>query len=212
MRTTKIFLLLSAIALLVSACKTTTQIEKPKESYLPSTLTPAMSEFPLQISIDIKKLEAAVNKKMNGLIFEGNNLNNQDLSVKIWKAQNFSFTVNNNVIEYKVPLKVWSRFAWKVEKFGFTVSDHYEANGSIALSYKTTIGIDKNWKLTAKTTSSGFQWIETPKINLIGITVPVTPIANIALSKSEKIITSTFRFFISPLAIPVLIICRKLSS
>lgn len=189
MRTTKIFLLLSAIALLVSACKTTTQIEKPKESYLPSALSPAMSEFPLQISVDIKKLEAAVNKKMNGLIFEGNNLNNQDLSVKIWKAQNFSFTVNNNVIEYKVPLKVWSRFAWKVEKFGFTVSDHYEANGSIALSYKTTIGIDKNWKLTAKTTSSGFQWIETPKINLIGITVPVTPIANIALSKSEKIIT-----------------------
>ena len=120
MRTTKIFLLLSAIALLVSACKTTTQIEKPKESYLPSTIAPAMSEFPLQISVDIKKLEAAVNKKMNGLIFEGNNLNNQDLSVKIWKAQNFSFTVNNNTIEYKVPLKVWSRFAWKVEKFGFT--------------------------------------------------------------------------------------------
>ena len=83
MRTTKILLLLSAIVLLISSCKTSTQIEKPKESYLPSTLTPAMSEFPLQISIDIKKLEAAVNKKMNGLIFEGNNLNNQDLSVKI---------------------------------------------------------------------------------------------------------------------------------
>jgi len=180
---------LATITFLLSSCKTSLQIEKPKESYLPSNLAPAMSEFPMQISIDIKKLETSINKKMNGLLYEGNNLNNQDLSVKIWKAQNFSFTINNNVIEYKVPLKVWTKFAWKVEKFGFTVSDHYEANGSIALTYKTTIAIDKNWKLTSKTSSSGFQWIETPKINLIGITVPVTPIANIALSQSDRLIS-----------------------
>jgi PBP1b-binding outer membrane lipoprotein LpoB len=63
MRTTKIILLLLAIILLISSCKTTTQIEKPKESYLPSALSPAMSEFPLQISVDIKKLEAKINKK-----------------------------------------------------------------------------------------------------------------------------------------------------
>ena len=177
------------VLLIFSSCKTQLQIEKPKESYLPSTISPAMSEFPLQLDIDIKKLEAAINKKMNGLIFEENNLNNQDLSVKVWKAQDFSFRINNNVIEYRVPLKVWSRFAWKIEKFGLSVSDHYEANGSIALTYKTTITIDRNWKLIAKTSSSGFQWIETPKLNLVGINVPVTPIANIALSKSDKLIS-----------------------
>jgi hypothetical protein len=165
------------------------QIERPKESYLPSNLAPAISELPLEVEVDIKKLEAAINKKMNGLIFEGEKLNNQDLSVKIWKAQNFSFIVKNNVIEYRVPLKLWTRFAWTVEKFGISVGDNYEANGSIALNYKTTIEIDKNWKLVAKTTPNGFQWIETPKLNVIGVSVPVTPIANIALQKSEKLIT-----------------------
>jgi len=95
----------------------------------------------------------------------------------------------NNVIEYRVPLKLWTRFAWTVEKFGLSVGDNYEANGSIALNYKTTIEIDKNWKLVAKTTPNGFQWIETPKLNVIGVSVPVTPIANIALQKSEKLIT-----------------------
>jgi len=185
------FLLINALIVLAfGSCKTAFQAEKPKESYQPSTIAPSVSEFPLQIDIDVKKLEAAVNKKMNGLIYEGNNLNNQDLSVKVWKAQNFSFTVKNNVIEYRVPLKVWSRFAWRVEKFGMAVSDHYEANGTIALTYKTTIEIDKNWKLVSKTTSSGYQWIETPKLNLIGITVPVTPIANIALSQSDKMISA----------------------
>lgn len=180
---------LIAIIALTASCKTALQVERPKESYLPSNLAPAVSELPLEVEVDVKKLEAVLNKKLTGLIFEGDKLNNQDLSVKIWKAQNFSFAVKNNVIEYRVPLKLWTRFAWTVEKFGLSVGDKYEANGSIALNYKTTIEIDKNWKLVAKTTPNGFQWIETPKLNVIGVTVPVTPIANIALQKSQKVIS-----------------------
>ena len=172
----------------LTSCKTL-QVEKPRESYLPSSLEPALSEFPLQIEIDVKKLESTVNKSLQGLLYEGNQLNNQDLSVKVWKSSDFRFTVNNNVIEYKVPLKVWSRFGWKMEKFGLSVGDHYEANGNIALSYKTTINIDKNWKLVAKTTPNGYQWIETPRISVAGVNVPVTPIANIAMSQSSGLIT-----------------------
>jgi hypothetical protein len=184
------FLLPVAVMLLTfNSCKTL-QIEKPKESYLPSNLAPALSELPLQVELDVKKLEASINKKMNGLIFDGSNLSNKDLTVKVWKAQNFTFTINNNVIEYRVPLKVWSQFAWKVEKFGFTVGDTYEASGTIALNYKTTISIDKNWKLVSKTTGSGYEWIETPKLSVIGVNVPVTPIASLALSQCDKLISA----------------------
>jgi len=183
-----IILSIAFMVLLISSCKTL-QIEKPKESYLPSNLSPALSELPLQVQLDVKKLEASINKKMNGIIFEGTKISDKDLSVKIWKAQNFTFTIKNNVIEYRVPLKVWTRFAWKVSKFGYEVGDHYEATGSIALTYKTAISMDKNWKLVAKTTSSGYQWIETPKLNVVGVTVPVTPIANLALSRCDKLIS-----------------------
>jgi len=179
---------IALIALLFSSCKTM-QIEKPKESYLPSNLSPAISELPLQVELDVKKLEVAINKKMNGIIFEGTKISDKDLSVKIWKAQNFTFTINNNVIEYRVPLKVWTRFAWKVSKFGYEVGDTYEATGSIALTYKTSISLDKNWKLVSKTTSSGYKWIETPKLNVVGVTVPVTPIASLALSRCDKLIS-----------------------
>ena len=189
MKKLNIILLMAITLLSFNSCKTL-QIEKPKESYLPSNLTPAVSELPLQVELDVKKLEAAVNKKMNGLIFEGSNLSDKDLSVKVWKAQPFTFTINNNVIEYRVPLKLWTRFAWKVEKFGYTVGDQYEANGSIALTYKTTISIDKNWKLVSKTTGSGYEWIEAPKINVVGVNVPVTPIASLALSQCDKLISA----------------------
>ena len=179
----------AALLLTLNSCKTL-QIEKPKESYLPSNLAPAMSELPLQVELDVKKLETSINKKMNGLIFDGSNLGNKDVMVKVWKAQNFTFSINNNVIEYRVPLKIWTRFAWKVEKFGYSIGDQYEATGSIALTYKTTISIDKNWKLVSKTAASGYEWIETPKLNVIGVTVPVTPIASLALSQCDKLIST----------------------
>jgi hypothetical protein len=189
MKKLNIILSITFIVLLFSACKTL-QIEKPKESYLPSNLSPALSELPLQLELDVKKLESAINKKMtNGIIFEGTKISDKDLAVKVWKVQNFTFTINNNVIEYRVPLKVWIRFAWQVEKFGYAVGDHYEATGSIALTYKTTISLDKNWKLVAKTTSSGYEWIEAPKLNVVGVTVPVTPVASFALSRCDKLIS-----------------------
>jgi len=188
MKQTLIFSI-ACISLLLSSCKTL-QIEKPSESYLPSNIAPALSELPLQVEIDVKKLESSINKKMNGVIFEGSNLSGKDLSVKVSKAQNFTFSISNNVIEYRVPLKVWTRFAWKVEKFGMSVGDFYEATGSIALTYKTSISIDKNWKLISKTASSGYEWIETPKLNVVGVTVPVTPIANLALSRCDQLIST----------------------
>lgn len=175
------------LATVVVSCKTT-QIEKPKESYIPSSITPAVSELPLQVELDVKKLEVAVNQKLNGLIYEGSNVADKDLMVKVWKVQPFSFTINNNVIEYRVPIKIWTRFAWKVQKLGITISDNYEANGSIALTYKTAITLDKNWKLVARTVSTGYQWLESPKLNVAGVNVPVTLVANLALSRCEGVI------------------------
>lgn len=188
MKKLNIIISITCIVLLISSCKTM-QIEKPKESYLPSNIAPALSELPLKVELDVKKLEMAINKKMTGVIFDGTKISGKDLSVKVSKIQNFTFSINNNVIEYRVPLKVWSRFAWKIEKFGYSVGDFYEANGSIALTYKTTISIDKNWKLVSKTASSGYEWIETPKLSLVGVSVPLTPIANLALSQCDRLIS-----------------------
>jgi hypothetical protein len=56
----------AAIAMVTfSACKSGLQIEKPRESYVPTKMEPALSELPLKVEIDVKKLEAAVNAKMN---------------------------------------------------------------------------------------------------------------------------------------------------
>jgi hypothetical protein len=182
-------ILLALITVLFPACKTSLQVEKPKETYLPSNLTPAYSELPVKIEVDIKKLEIAINKKINGLVFEGNNLAANELSLKVWKAQNISFKVQNNIIEYRVPLKVWTSMAWKLQKFGLSVGDTFEGQGTIALNYKTAISIDKDWKLVGTTSSVGYQWLEIPRLNVAGVNIPITSIANIALNKFESVIS-----------------------
>lgn len=182
-------LVASIMLFLAVGCGSALKIEAPKESYVPVFLAPSMSEIPLDAEIDVKAMENLINNKFSGLLYEDPNLNGKNISVKVWKAQNFSVFINNNEITYRVPLKVWSHLALKVEKFGFSISEDFEATGTIALVYKTRIEIDNNWKVVSKTTSSGYTWIETPKFNVAGVTIPVKPIADFALAQTEKIIT-----------------------
>ncbi len=172
-----------------AGCGSGLNIKAPPESYIPSSLTPTMSELPLDAEIDVKAIENLINEKFSGLLYEGENIYDKNISIKVWKAQNFSVFVNNNEITYRIPLKIWAKLAWKMEKFGFSVSDEYETTGTIALVYRTKIEIDYNWKVVSKTTSSGYNWIETPKFNVAGFTIPVKPIADFALARTEKMIT-----------------------
>lgn len=181
----------SFIALLITSCGAPLNIERPAESYIPSAISPALSELPLSVDIDVKKLEKSVNKKLTGLIYSGDSLMERDLSVKVWKVQDFAFSINNNTIVYRLPLKVNAKYRWKVEKFGLSVSDEYEATGTISLSFKTSLFINKDWKLFARTESLGYQWIEEPKLTIGGVKLPVTKIADLALKNSQESITKS---------------------
>lgn len=182
------YLLFSILAV---SCGAPLVIDKPAESYIPSPIAPSMSDITVKADIDVKKLESSVNKKLTGLIYAGDSLMERDLSVKVWKVSDFSFSVNNNTIVYNLPLKVRAKYRWKVEKFGLSVSDEYEAAGTISLSFKTSLFINKDWKLFARTESTGYRWIEEPKLNVAGIKLPVTRVADIAMSRSQESITKS---------------------
>lgn len=180
----KIFIQVIVLFALFS-CKNI-RIEGPAESYLPAETTSAISELPVTIEVDVAKLEQALNNNMKGLLYQGDNLSGRDLSVKIWKADDFSFFVFNNEITYKLPLKVWSRFGWSARDIGIDLGDRYEAQGVISLVYKTVISFDKQWNLIPKTRSAGYQWLVKPTVKAAGISIPVTPVADIAISFFEK--------------------------
>ncbi len=174
----------TTLLLIVISCGTS-RIEGPAESYLPAEIPSVASELPVTIELDIRKLEQTVNSNLKGLLFEGDNISGKDLSMKVWKAADFSFFVYNNEITYKIPLKVWSKFGWSAKALGFNLGDTYQAEGVISLVYKTTVSIDKDWKLVPKTVSAGYEWIEKPSVKAAGVSIPLTPVVNILLSNFQ---------------------------
>nr|MBP6365665.1 DUF4403 family protein [Bacteroidales bacterium] len=175
--------------LIAGSCGSALKIEGPPESYTPEAFLPSPSVLPIVAEIDLKGLERSVNRRFEGLLYENTGEEKKDLEIKVWKAGNFSVFANNDEISYRIPLKIWSRFSWKVEKFGLSISDKYEATGSLALIYKTKFNVDSGWNLKTRTTSAGYNWIESPKMSIAGVSIPVKPIADFALSKTERQIT-----------------------
>lgn len=170
-------------------CKTI-KVDRPREEYTPVAYTPVTSVINLPVDIDLKKVEKAVNDKFKGLIYEDNKLEDDNLQLKLWKVQNFVFNAKGNQLIYRVPLKIWSKFGWKIEKFGISLSDYYDVTGEIALKYKSTLTINRDWEIKTITTSDGYEWITKPSMTIAGVSVPVTAIANLALKSCSGLINN----------------------
>ena len=166
------------------------KVDKPKEEYVPIAYTPKTSIINLPVDIDLKKIEKAVNEKFKGLIYEDNNLDDDNMQIKLWKSQNFVFNAFGNQLQYRIPVKIWSKFGWKIEKFGISLSDYYDVTGEIALKYKSSLTISRDWQVKTTTTSDGYEWITKPTLSIAGITIPITAIANLALKSCSGIINN----------------------
>ncbi len=171
------------------SCKSL-NVEKPKEEYIPLAYTPKTSVINLPMDIDLKKVEKAVNDKFKGLIYEDNNLDDDNMQLKLWKSQNFVFNASGNQLQYKIPMKIWSKFGWKIEKFGISISDYYDVAGEIALKYKSSLTITRDWQVKTTTVSDGYEWISKPTLSIAGVTIPITSIANLALKSCSGLINT----------------------
>lgn len=183
----KIYIVIIIALFTFNRCKTI-KTEKPREVYIPSDYTPKSSNINLPIDIDIKKIEQSVNEKFNGLIYEDNNFEDDNLELKLWKNKKFAFSLSGTQIQYRLPLKIWSKFGWKIEKLGISISDNYEVEGEILLKYKTNISITKEWKIQTNTIAEGYEWITKPSLNALGVKIPISNIASIALTSCSSML------------------------
>lgn len=189
----RIILLLTGLLvtfIIFNTCKSVRIPAPPEVAQIP-VLTLKTSYISVPILIDVMDLETKINREMTGLLYEDNSLednNNDNLMYKAWKLNNFSFSINGNELSYRLPLKLWIKTGFKIDKFGITVSDYREFNGAIVLNYKTQININPDFTLTTKTTSNGFEWIETPTIKIAGRDISVKFVADIILKAGNKMI------------------------
>lgn len=160
--------------------------EKPLEYYSNIEIIPAKSTINLPLDIEVQDLEQLVNKNLVGLLYEDNDLDDDNLMIKAWKTGQIVIRLEGSELEWQIPLKLWIKLGVKLEKFGLTISDTYELNAEIQLKYKTILGIAPDWSLKTNTFAKDYKWIKPPTLKLAGINIPVTYIADEVLKSNQE--------------------------
>ncbi|MCK9616966.1 MAG: DUF4403 family protein [Lentimicrobiaceae bacterium] len=182
------FLALSVI----TGCKTAEiQSEKPAASYQEVFYTPPVSVINIPLEMDIKDIEILLNNQLQGLLYEDNSLENNggdNLMVKAWKKENFKLALENNEISYRIPLKLWLKAGFKVEKFGIELSNYKEIEAAIALKFKTKIEVNKDWTIKTVTVSDGYEWLSAPVLKLGPVDLNIKYVADLILKTNQNTI------------------------
>lgn len=169
---------------LLSACSTTKKIQalKPAPNYSTELVYDKQTSFlNLPIEIAVSDLQNQTNKYLSGLIYEDNSLEGDNLMMKIWKQAPIIIAEKNGRLEIELPLKVWVRVRYGIEKFGFSAYDTRELNLNGKVRISTSVSF-QNWKLNTNTQILGIDWVENPSISIAGQDISITYLINPALS------------------------------
>ncbi len=172
--------ILGCIALLINACSTSSKIAalKPAANYSTDIVYNKQESYlSLPLEIQVADLQNQTNKYLNGLVYEDQVLEDDNVMLKVWKEAPILIQENNGKLDMQLPLKVWAKVRYGIDKFGFSVYDTREVNlnGIIKLSSGVSV---QNWKLATATQIQDIDWVESPSIVIAGKNIPITYLIN----------------------------------
>ncbi len=180
---------LSVVLLLItflSGCKVAVP-PAPVESYIYNPVKPETSVINLHADLETSKLENILNSHIDTLIYEDKSLSDNEgdnLIVKAWKNGWIKVSCQNDQLSWEVPLKISLKKAVAVFAFNLPFVDAMEAKGEIKIRFKTRLAVNPDWSITTTTTPDGYDWVKKPSVKFSGVTIPVTPIADVMLKSN----------------------------
>jgi len=161
-------------------CSSTQKIEalKPEpDDAEPLLYDNAISFIDIPVIAKLKDIENQTNKVLNGLIYEDNNIEDDDYQVKIWKLAPIVLSNENGKIKTVLPLKANVKYRIGTNKLGIDLyhTKEFNFNGNVVLI--SDVGLT-NWKLKTNTEFKSINWNESPSMNIMGKSVPITYIIN----------------------------------
>lgn len=187
---TKHLLLFTALMSLFACCKSSkiTDAPKPGEVYNYTEAPPLPSTLTIPVNISIFDMVSALNRNLSGkALYEDFSFtdNGADgLMLSIWKSQDISLFLSGNTLKYRVPLRLWV-------KKELLLGAAAEAEGELALNFKTTFSIKEDWSLATTTEVEYHEWISRPVLKTGLGNISVETIANLALNRSKRTLSQT---------------------
>ena len=189
-------LLVFIVIFLLSSCSTSNKIAalKPEpDNASPLVYETSPSFINLPISVKLKDVESQTNALLNGLIYEDNNIEDDDIEMKIWKLAPITIEKDKESAGGKIktvlPLKALVKYRIGTKKLGVELynTKEFNLNGVVTLVSDVSL---TNWKLVTKTELKSLNWNESPTMVVFGKNVPVTylitPAVKLFRAKIEK--------------------------
>lgn len=178
------FIWFSIAILTLHSCSTTQKIEalKPEpDDASPLLYDNATSYINIPVSIKLKDIENQTNKALTGLIYEDNNIEDDDLEMKIWKLAPIRVENLNGKIKTILPLKAFVKYRIGTNKLGMNLynTKEFNFNGNVTLLSDIHL---TNWKLNTNTEFKSLDWNESPSVTVFGKAVPITYLINPAIA------------------------------
>lgn len=176
---------LFAVSIMFSFCsssKKATDAPRPAETYLTPTDDQAVSTIAVPVHISMDDLMRSINQQLSAsALYEDYSYDDNghdDLMMNAWKSRDISIFVSGNTLRYRVPVKLW------IKKRLFV--GEAEANGELALAFKTQYTINPDWSITTNTEVEYHEWL-TPPVLKTGIgEIGIETLSSLVLSRSKR--------------------------
>lgn len=177
-------LFLIALAIYFSSCSTSKQVLalKPLPDYSTEVIYEKQLSFiSMPVEVAVKDLQTQTNKYFNGLIYDDNSLDGDNLMMKVYKEAPIIISEQGGKIVMDLPLKIAGKVKYGLSNFGIDLSDtkDFYLNGTVRLN--STVGLT-NWKIVTNTTIQDIKWKESPSVMVAGKSIPITYLINPAIS------------------------------
>ncbi|WP_269227275.1 DUF4403 family protein [Flavobacterium eburneipallidum] len=167
----------------LSSCSTSNKIAalKPEPDDASPLLYDNVASFiNLPISVKIKDIENQTNTLLNGLIYEDNTIEDDDIEMKVWKLAPISISNENGKLKTVLPLKALVKYRIGTKTMGVNMYNVKEFNLNGVVTLLSDVGLT-NWKLHSKTELKSLDWNESPTMTVFGKNAPVTYLINPAV-------------------------------
>ena len=134
----------------------------------------------IPVNIQLKNIESLINKNIDRLIYFDDDIEKDDLKIKLWKQDIITINNREGKIELSLPLKAEVDYRFGTSKLGFDLysTKSFEFDGTVTLV--SAIGLDQ-WYLKTKTRLKSIKWHEKPTMSLLGKKVSITRLVNTAV-------------------------------
>jgi hypothetical protein len=127
----------------------------------------------LPISVKLKDIENQTNSYLEGLLYEDNTIEDDNIEMKIWKLAPISITNEqangSEKIKTILPLKAVIKYRIGTRTMGVNLynTQEFNLNGIVTLSSSVSLN---NWRLNTKTELKTLEWNESPTMTVMGKT------------------------------------------